>query len=69
MLVLVLPAVLEADGRRVSDVVADALPALRGGEDAFLAVTTSWPVGLGVLAAWAAGAWVLGATLLGRRDV
>jgi ABC-type phosphonate transport system ATPase subunit len=35
----------------------------------FLAVPTSWPVGLAVTLAWAAAAWVLGAGLLERRDV
>jgi ABC-2 type transport system permease protein len=69
VLVLVLPAVLEADGRRVSDVVADALPALRVGEDAFLAGAGGWAAGLAAAAAWAAATWALAAAVLVRRDV
>jgi ABC-2 type transport system permease protein len=68
-LVLALPPLLAADGRRVSEAVSDALPALRVGEDAFLAGVAGWPAGLGVVAAWAVGCWVLGAVLLQRRDV
>jgi ABC-2 type transport system permease protein len=41
-----LPACGRSDGERLSQ----ALPALRVGEDAFLAVETSWPVGLAVTA-------------------
>jgi ABC-2 type transport system permease protein len=68
-LVLVAPPVLALAGGEVPERLSQALPALRVGEDAFLAVPTSWPVGLAVAAAWAAGAWVLGAVLLERRDV
>jgi hypothetical protein len=39
------------------------------GEDAFLAVGTSWPVGLAVVGGWAVLAWAAGAVLLERRDV
>ena len=38
-------------------------------EDAFLAVATSWRVGMAVLAAWAVVVWLLGAVLFARRDV
>jgi ABC-2 type transport system permease protein len=54
-----------ATGERLSQ----ALPALRVGEDAFLAAATSWPVGLAVTGGWAAAAWVAAAVLLVRRDV
>jgi ABC-2 type transport system permease protein len=69
VLVLALPPLLAADGRRVSEAVSDALPALRVGEDPFLSGVAGWPAGLGVVAAWAVGCWVLGAILLQRRDV
>jgi ABC-2 type transport system permease protein len=68
-LVLALPPLLAADGRRVSEAIGDALPALRVGEDPFLSGVAGWPAGLGVVAAWAVGCWVLGAILLQRRDV
>jgi ABC-2 type transport system permease protein len=68
-LVFVLPPILALAGGRPASQVSQALPALRVGQDAFLAVTTTWPVGLGVVAAWAVGLWVLGAVLLERRDV
>jgi ABC-2 type transport system permease protein len=68
-LVFVLPPVLALAGGAVASRVSQALPALRVGEDAFLAVTTTWPVGIAVAAAWAVGLWVLGAALLERRDV
>ena len=51
------------------DRIARYVPALRVGEDAFLAVQTSWQAGLLVLGAWAGVAWVLGGYLLERRDV
>lgn len=68
-LVLVLPPVLALSGPRWAERLAEALPMLRVGRDAFFSVPTSWPVGMGVVAAWAAGAWVLGAVLHERRDV
>ena len=68
-LVFVLPPVLALAGGRWASLASQALPALRVGEDPFLAVTTSWPVGLAVTAAWAVAAWCLGALLLERRDV
>ncbi len=69
VLVLVLSPLLAADDRPVTRWLADALPALRVGEDAFLAGPATWPVGTAVLVAWAVGAWVLAAALLERRDV
>lgn len=68
-LVLVLPPVLALAGGRVGGRVSQALPALRVGEDSFLAVPTGWPVGLLVALGWAAVAWALSAVLLERRDV
>lgn len=68
-LVFVLPPALALAGGAVASRVSQGLPALRVGEDAFLAVSTSWPVGMAILAAWAAGTWVAGAALLERRDV
>jgi len=49
--------------------VSQGLPALRVGQDAFLAVATPWPLGMAVVAAWAVGVWAVGAVLLQRRDV
>jgi ABC-2 type transport system permease protein len=68
-LVFVLPPGLALVGGEIASRLSQALPALRVGEDAFLAVATSWPVGTAILAAWAVGAWVLGAVLLERRDI
>jgi hypothetical protein len=68
-LVLVLPPVLALTGKDLAQRASQALPALRVGEDAFLAVSTSWPVGMGVVAGWSILAWLLGAVLLERRDV
>ncbi len=68
-LVLVLPPVLALTGKDLAQRASQALPALRVGEDAFLAVSTSWPVGMGVVAGWSTVAWLLGAVLLERRDV
>jgi hypothetical protein len=68
-LVFVLPPVLAIAGGRVAERLSQALPALRVGEDSFLAVATGWPVGLAVTAAWAAVSWALAAVLLARRDV
>jgi hypothetical protein len=68
-LVLVLPPVLALSGPRWAERLAEALPMLRVGRDAFFSVPTTWPVGMGVVAVWACGAWVLGALLLERRDV
>lgn len=69
VLVLVLPPLLAADDRPLTRRLAEALPALRVGEDAFLAGVQTWPVGMVVLTAWAVGTWVLAAVLLERRDV
>ena len=68
-LVLVVPPLLAADGRRLSRVISEALPSLRVGEDPFLAGAASWWAGLAAVAAWAVGGWVLGAVVLERRDV
>ena len=68
-LVLVVPPLLAADGRRITETISDALPGLRVGEDAFLAGVPDGSAGLAVVAAWAVGAWLLGALLLERRDV
>ena len=68
-LVLVLPLVLGADGRAWAERLADSLPALRVGEDAFLVGASSWPAGLVAVGGWAVGAWLLGALVLERRDV
>jgi ABC-2 type transport system permease protein len=68
-LVFVAPPALALAGTRLASHVSQALPALRVGEDAFLAVSTSWQVGIAVLAAWTVGVWLLGAALFGRRDV
>jgi ABC-2 type transport system permease protein len=68
-LVFVLPPALAVAGGTWPSRLSQALPALRVGEDAFLAVATSWPLGMAVICAWAVGAWALGAVLLERRDV
>jgi ABC-2 type transport system permease protein len=68
-LVFVLPPVFALAGGRIWARVSQGLPALRVGEDAFLAVATPWPLGMAVVAAWAAGVWAVGAVLLERRDV
>ena len=68
-LVFVGPPALALAGGRTAELLSQALPALRVGEDSFLAVPTTWPVGLAVAGAWAAGAWAAGAVLLERRDV
>jgi ABC-2 type transport system permease protein len=68
-LVLVLPPLLGADGRRLTRVLAEALPALRVGADPFLAGPDAWTAGLVVLGAWALVGWVLAAAVLERRDV
>jgi hypothetical protein len=68
-LVFALPPVLALAGGRIASTVSQALPALRVGEDAFLAVGTTWQVGMAVVAGWAVIGWVLGAILLERRDV
>jgi ABC-2 type transport system permease protein len=69
ILVLVAPPVLALAGSDWAARISRSLPALRVGEDAFLAAATSWPVGIAVVAAWSVGVWVLGAVLLERRDV
>jgi ABC-type transport system involved in multi-copper enzyme maturation permease subunit len=68
-LVFVAPPALALVGSRLASRISQALPALRVGEDAFLAVATPWRVGMAVLAAWALGIWVVGAALFARRDV
>ncbi|SFL25941.1 ABC transporter permease [Geodermatophilus ruber] len=68
-LVFLLPPLLALSGSELAARASQALPALRVGEDPFLAVPTSWPVGLVVTGAWALGTWAMGAVLLERRDV
>jgi hypothetical protein len=68
-LVFVAPPALALAGGDVPTRISRSLPALRVGEDAFLAVATTWPVGMAVVAAWAVGVWLVGAVLLERRDV
>jgi ABC-type transport system involved in multi-copper enzyme maturation permease subunit len=68
-LVVVAPPALALVGSRLASRISQALPALRVGEDAFLAVATPWRVGMAVLAAWAVGVWVIGAVLFARRDI
>ncbi|SEO76897.1 hypothetical protein [Trujillonella endophytica] len=68
-LVFVLPPALALAGGRWATVASQGLPALRVGEDPFLAVSTTWAVGLAVTAGWALAAWALGAVLLERRDL
>jgi ABC-2 type transport system permease protein len=67
--VLVAPPALALAGSEVAARISQSLPALRVGEDAFLAAATAWPVGMAVLAGWSVGVWVIGAVLLERRDV
>jgi ABC-2 type transport system permease protein len=68
-LVFVAPPALALSGGAVASRISQALPALRVGEDTFLAVNTTWAVGTAVVATWAVGVWGLGAVLLERRDV
>lgn len=68
-LVLVLPQVLALSGPRWAESASSALPVLRVGQEAFVAVPATWPAGMAAVAAWAVGAWVLGAVLHERRDV
>jgi ABC-type transport system involved in multi-copper enzyme maturation permease subunit len=68
-LVFVAPPALALVGSRLASRISQSLPALRVGEDAFLAVATPWHVGMAVLGAWALGMWVVGAVLFARRDV
>ena len=68
-LVFVLPPALALTGTALAERASQALPAVRVGEDAFLAVSTTWPVGMAVVAAWSLVAWLVGAVLLERRDV
>jgi ABC-type transport system involved in multi-copper enzyme maturation permease subunit len=68
-LVFVAPPALALVGSRLASRISQSLPALRVGEDAFLAAATPWHVGMAVLAAWAVGIWVAGAVLFARRDV
>jgi ABC-2 type transport system permease protein len=68
-LVSALPPVLALSGSSWASTLSQALPALRVGEDPFLAVSTTWPVGMGVVAGWAVVLWGIGAVMLARRDV
>ena len=68
-LVFVAPPALALSGGDVTSRISQALPALRVGEDAFLAVATPWTVGMVVVAAWSVGVWLIGAVLLERRDI
>jgi len=68
-LVLIAPPAFALVGTDLAARMSQSLPALRVGEDAFLAVGTTWQVGMAVVAAWAVGVWMLGARLLERRDV
>ena len=68
-LVFVAPPALALVGTELASRVSQSLPAVRVGQDAFLAVATSWQVGMAVVAGWAAGVWLLGAVLFARRDV
>lgn len=68
-LVLVLPPLLAADGRRLTQLLGDALPALRVGADPFLAGPDAWTTGLAVLGGWALVGWGVAAAVLERRDV
>jgi ABC-type transport system involved in multi-copper enzyme maturation permease subunit len=68
-LVFVLPPLLSLAGSRWAERLAQALPALRVGEEAFLAAGTSWPVGLAVVGGWALVSWAGASVLLERRDV
>ncbi len=68
-LVLVLPPLLAADGRRLPQLLGDSLPALRVGADPFLAGPAAWTTGLAVLGAWALVGWAVSAAVLERRDV
>lgn len=69
VLVFVAPPALALAGGDVAARISQSLPALRVGEDAFLAVATTWQVGMAVVAAWSVGVWLVGALLLERRDV
>jgi ABC-2 type transport system permease protein len=68
-LVFVAPPALALFGGDLASRISRSLPALRVGEDAFLATSTTWPVGMAVVAGWAVGVWLLGAVLMERRDV
>jgi ABC-2 type transport system permease protein len=68
-LVLVLPPGLALAGGHAGGRIAQALPELRVGEEAFFSVPTGWPAGLLIAAAWVAAAWAGAAVLLERRDV
>jgi ABC-2 type transport system permease protein len=68
-LVFVVPPALALWGKELAMRASQALPALRVGEDAFLAVSTTWPVGLAIVAGWGLAVWLIGAVLLERRDV
>jgi ABC-2 type transport system permease protein len=63
------PPVLALAGGAVASRLSQALPALRVGEDPFLAVGTPWPIGMGIVGAWALVLWLVGAVSVGRLDV
>jgi ABC-2 type transport system permease protein len=68
-LVFVLPPVLALAGGRLGGRLSQGLPALRVGEETFLAVPTTWLTGLLVALAWAVAGWAACAVLLERRDL
>lgn len=63
-----LPPALTLAGGTWPERLSQALPALRADGDALLATSTTWQLGISVMAAWAVGAWVLGAIVLERRE-
>jgi ABC-2 type transport system permease protein len=68
-LVLVLPPLLAADGRPITRLIAEVLPALRVGADPFLAGPDAWTAGLLAIGGWALAGWALATVVLERRDV
>ena len=68
-LVFVLPPALALWGKEPLHAGVPGAARTPGGEDPFAAVSTTWPVGLAVVAGWSLFAWLVGAVLLERRDV